>query len=482
MIQYATRCSRKNVFFQLVVSLMLLGVSSWATAQGSYQDLIFPPLNFTPPEVERYSLENGMQLFFAQDHELPMISMYAMIRTGDMYDPEEKLGLATMTSEVIRTGGTIDRPSKEINELLEFLAASVEVDVDDELGTAELWTLKKNFDTSLDLFADILRNPAFEQDKVDLAQTQMLEMIRRRNDSPQSIRSREFTRILYGKMHPLARIPQLETIQQITRDDLLAFHQKYFHPNNLMLAVTGDFNPEEMLEKLNSVFGDWKQKSIDLPEVETVNYEFSPAVYLIEKDVEQTNLALGHLGIKADNPDYPAIRVLDLILGSGGFSSRLFQKVRTDRGLAYSVGSYLGAGTRDYGEFLIYCGTRNNAVAEAIQVILDELKLLLETEVSDRELEAAKNQYLNSYVFKFATVDSIVRRQMYYEYVGYPADFLETFRESVMGVSKADVLRVASAYLHPDKMKILAVGRGAEIKEDLETFGDVLEFQLDPVE
>jgi len=366
--------------------------------------------------------------------------------------------------------------------MLEFLAASVEVDADDEMGTAELWTLQKNLDTSLELFADILRHPAFEQDKVDLAQSQMFESIRRRNDSPPGIRSREFSRVLYGKMHPLARIPQVETIQAITHDDLLAFHQTYFHPNNIMLAVTGDFEPDVMREKLASAFGDWEREDVNFPEVETVAYEFSPAVFLIDKDVEQTNLALGHLGIKADNPDYPAVRILDLILGSGGFSSRLFQKVRTERGLAYSVGSYLGAGTRDYGEFLIFCGTRNDAVAEAVQVILDEVKAFLETEVSDRELEAAKNQYLNSYVFKFATVDNIVRRQMYYEYVGYPSDFLESFRERVMTVTKADVQRVAKSYLHPDKMKILAVGRGAEIKEALATFGDVQLFELDPVE
>ena len=481
-MKIVTRCLWKNILLQLMLLFVFFGFSGRAAAQQGYQDLVFPPLHFTPPEVERYTLENGMQLFFVQDHELPMISMYAMIRTGDMYEPEEKLGLATITSEVIRTGGTTSRTSDEINELLEFLAASVEVDVEDEMGTAELWTLKKNLETSLELFVDILRHPAFEEDKVELALSQMLEMIRRRNDSPESIRSREFARILYGKMHPLARIPQVETIQHITRDDLAAFHQSYFHPNNIMLAVTGDFESGEMFETLKSVFGDWEQGTVDLPEVETVEYAFSPEVYLIDKDVEQTNLAIGHLGIKADNPDYPAIRVLDLILGSSGFSSRLFQKVRTERGLAYSVGSYLGAGTRDYGEFLIYCGTRNDAVAEAIQVILDEVGAFLETEVSERELEAAKNQYLNSYVFKFATVDNIVRRQMYYEYVGYPADFLETFRESVMTVTKDDVQRVANTYLHPDKMKILAVGRSSEIKEALASFGEVLEFVLDPVE
>ncbi len=456
--------------------------ASVSFAQQTYQNLTFPPLTFTPPQVERHTLENGMQLFFVPDHELPVISMYALIRTGEIYEPADKIGLAAMTSEVIRTGGTSHRSPDEINEMLEFLAASVEVDIDDERGSAELWTLTKNFDASLDIFADIVRNPAFDQAKVDLAENQMLEFIRRRNDSPDTIRSREFTRLIYGKMHPLARIPQVETIHNITRDDLVTFHQQYFHPNNMMLAVTGDFDSEEMLEKLTAVFGDWPSAELAFPEVEPVSYQFSPSVSLIDKDVEQTNIALGHLGIKADNPDYPAIRVLDLILGSGGFSSRLFQHVRTERGLAYSVGSYFGAGTRDYSVFLIYCGTRNDAVQETIQVILDEVRAFTEQEVSDRELEAAKNQYLNSYIFKFATVDDIVRRQMFYEYVGYPADFLETFRERVMAVTSADVLRAAKTYLHPDKMTILAVGKKDAVKEALAPFGQVHEIVLDPVE
>jgi predicted Zn-dependent peptidase len=290
-------------------------------------------------------------------------------------------------------------------------------------------------------------------------------------------------RIVYGKRHPLARIPQLETIGNISRDDLITFHQRYFHPNNMMLAVTGDFDPTEMLQRLNTVFQDWQPaEQLFFPEVNTVKYEFSPSVHIIHKDVEQTNLALGHLGIKADNPDYPAVRVLDLILGSGGFSSRLFQKVRNERGLTYSIGSYLGAGTRDYGVFLVFCSTRNDAVQETIEVILNELRALTETEVSERELEAAKNQYLNSYVFKFATVDDIIRRKMFYEYIGYPPDFLETFRESVMQVTSADVLRVAQKYLHPEKIIILAVGNQEEIQPQLATFGQVQEFELDPVE
>lgn len=463
-----------------ITVLPVLAISSFA--QQTYQDLEFPPLEFSPPSIERHTLENGLKLFFVQDHELPVISIYALIKTGQIYEPADKIGLGVITSEVMRTGGTATRSPDEINETLEFLAASVEADIAEENGSVELWTLKKNLATSLDVFVDILRYPAFEQSKVDLAKSQMLEMIRRRNDSQPEIRSREFMRVLYGKMHPLARIPQIETIMNISREDLVAFHQRYFQPNNIMLAVTGDFDPEEMFHTLTNVFQDWQSQEVTFPEVETVNYAMAREVYLVHKEVEQTNLALGHLGIKADNPDYPALRVLDLILGAGGFSSRLFQSVRTERGLTYSIGSSLGAGIREYGAFLIYCSTRNDAVSETISVILEEIKRLTQQEVRDEELEAAKNQYLNSFVFRFATVDDVIRRKMFYEYVGYPSDYLETFRDNVMKVTKEDVLKVANTYLHPEQMVILAVGNREEIQDDLSDFGQVQEIVLEPVE
>ena len=451
-------------------------------AQQPYDKITLPPLQFTPPQVERHVLPNGLKVFFVEDHELPVVSMYALIKTGQIYEPADKIGLASLMAEVMRTGGTTTRTPDELNTELEYLASSVEASMEEESGSVELWTLKKNLDASLAIFAEVLRHPAFDDTKFKVAKTQMFEMLRRRSDSPQDIRTREVKRLMYGPAHPLARIPQIATIDAITRADVVAFHQQYVQPNNLMLAVTGDFDPPTMLAKLHAIFADWPTADVVFPPVATVTYELTPAVYVIHKDVAQTNLAIGHLGVKADNPDYPALRVVDLILGAGGFSSRLFQKVRTERGLTYSVGSYLGGGTRDYGAFLIFCDTRNETVQETIRLILDEVRALTTTDVSAREIEAAKNQYLNSYVFKFATVNDVIRRNMFYEYIGYPPDFLEQFRERVMQVTAADVKRVAQQYLHPDQMIILAVGDQDALIDQLAPFGDVQEWVLDPVE
>lgn len=450
-------------------------------AQYAYKDLEFPELTFTPPDVERHTLDNGMRLFLIEDHELPVISIYALVKTGSIYEPEDKLGLAGIVSDVMRTGGTNAYSADEINETLEFLASEVEVDIQDELGAVELWTLKKNFDTSLSILADVLRNPVFAQEKVELAKAQALEEIRRRNDTPDTIASREFMRIVYGKMHPLARIPQPSTIQAITRDDVVAFHKTYFHPNTVMLAVTGDFASADMVKALQTTFADWGSQEVNLPEIPTATYAPTPSVNLIQKDVDQTTLVLGHLGLTSDNPDYAAVTVLNLILGGGGSSNRLNQRVRNDLGLVYYVGSYFGAGLRDYGTFMIFCATRNESVEEVIRVILDEIRDLRQHEVSSEELQGAKNQYLNSFVFKFATVDDIIRRRMFYEYFGYPSDFLETFRERVMRVTSDDILRAAQTYLQPEKMTLLAVGDGESIRSALSTFGQVYDLVPDPV-
>ncbi len=464
---------------------LCLGWGIWLTgagAQQSYRDLTFPELTFTQPDIEQQTLDNGMRLFLVEDHELPIIKLYALMKVGSIYEPEDRIGLATIVSEVMRSGGTAAYSADDINETLEFLASEIEVDIRQELGTVEAWTLAKNFDATLAIFAELLRSPVFHEEKVELAKAQILEMIRRRNDEANEIVSREFLRLVYGPMHPLARIPQPATIQAITQEDIVAFHNAYVHPNSVTLAVTGDFESAEMVAKLQAAFGDWPPQDINYPDVQRATFDLRASVNLVPKDVEQTTLMLGHLGIRAENADYAAVTILDLIFGSGSFSSRLYQHVRNDLGLAYSVGSRLGAGMRDYGAFMIYCATGNESVTEAIQAIMAEIRDLRDHEVSAEELDAAKNQYLNSFVFKFETVDDIVRRHMLYDYFGYPSDFLTTFRERVMNVTVADIQHAAQTYLHPDGMTILAVGAADGIRPALTNFGDVQELSLDPVE
>ncbi len=437
------------------------------------RDMEFTPVEFTPPTPERVTLENGMIVYLLPDHELPLISMSTKIKTGDIYEPADKVGVAGMTGSLMRTGGAGNRTGDEIDEALEFISASVGVHIGTDSGSASLDVLKKDFDFALGILVDVLRTPQFAQDKLDLAKKRALENIRRRNDRPSGIASREFYKILYGADHPYGRVSTAEGISSITREDLRAFHKKYFHPNNMMLGVTGDFERDEMLATLRKAFGNWPKTHVVFPTVPPVNTHTKGSVNHVEKDVTQTHLRIGHLSIRQKHPDFFALSLLDDILGSGGFSSRLFQDVRTRQGLAYSVGSSLRAGNFDLGSILLYAQTKSETTHQAIATMTDHLKRIREAPVTPEELKRAKDAFLNSFVFSFSSSGAVVGRLMSLEYYGLPSDFLERYRDNVVKLTADDLLKAAQTHYHPDNLTIMAVGQAKAFEKPLSNFGTV---------
>ncbi|MGB7621323.1 MAG: pitrilysin family protein [Terriglobia bacterium] len=431
----------------------------------------FEELKFTPPKPERMTLENGMTVLLLEDHELPTVDAIAITRTGSIYEPAEKLGLASLTGTVLRSGGTKNVPADKLNEELEYLAASIETSISAEQATASFSLMKKDLDRGLELFADVLRNPAFAEDRLNIAKDQLKEAIRRRNDIPSTLATIEFNKLLYGPNHALARIPTAETVDRITREDLVQFHQKYFHPNSMILGISGDFKASEMVAKLNAVFKGWGKVDVTYPPVEMVKLEFKKSVNLIERPIDQTNIRMGHLGIKLSNPDFFPLSVMNSILGSG-FHSRLVNEIRTRMGLAYSVGSILSPGDRDYGDFWIQFETKPETTIKAMEAALTQVKKMQEELVTQEELDTAKDIVLNSFVFQFSNSAQIVSRRVSYFYLGLPDDFLETYRDKVAKVTREDVQRVARQYLHPDQFVILAVGNSKKFDQPLSTLGE----------
>jgi zinc protease len=434
--------------------------------------LKYSELRFTPPQPERVTLENGMTVFLLEDHELPTVDAIAAIRTGSIYEPAEKLGLASLTGTVLRSGGTKNVSADQLDEELEYLAVSIETSITAEEGTASLSVMKKDLDRGLQLFADVLRNPAFAEDRLVVAKNQLKEALRRRNDIPSQLTGIEFNKLLYGSNHPLARIPTAETVDRITREDLVEFHQKYFHPNAVILGVTGDFNTSEMLAKLKEDFKGWEKVAVSYPPVEEVKLEFKKSVNLIERPIDQTNVRLGQLAIKLSNPDFFPLSVMDSILGSG-FHSRLVNEIRTKMGLAYGVGSTLNPGERDYGNFWIQFETKPETTLKAMNTALLEVRKMQEQPVTAEELDTAKDIVLNSFVFRFSDSSQIVSRRVDYLYFGLPDDFLETYRDKIAKVTREDIQRVAKQYLHPDQFVILAVGDSKKFDQPLSTLGEV---------
>ncbi len=469
------------LFIVLVFLILAVSAAAWGLGVDipDPRTLRFPPVEFTPPEADRVVLPNGMVIYLLEDHELPIVTISVMFRAGSLYEPADKIGLAGLTGTVMRTGGIAGRPEMamtmtgdQLDEALEEIATQLDVGIGQEAGSAGLDVLSKDLDRGLALLAAVLREPAFAEEKLDLAKKQTIEGIRRKNDNPGSIASREFTKLLYGPDHPYAREATVETVTRITRQDLIAYHARYLHPNTMMLAIAGDFTKRAMLRKLTRVFGDWKAVPMELPPVPPAPTDLKGSVNYIERDITQAHLRLGLLTIKQDHPDFFALSVLNDILG-GGFKGRMFREVRTREGLAYSVGTILSPGRLDLGTFFAYAQTRAEAALRAVRELQAQLKRIREEPVTDEELQAAKDAFLNAFVFSFSSPSQIAGRQMSLEYYGLPKDFLERYRREVIKVTKADILRVARAHLSPEALTLLVVGKQTKFDQPLDRLGPV---------
>ena len=457
------------------VAVFCLTVSP-VTAQRAtdHTQLKYPSLrDVAVPEVQRVTLSNGMRLLLLEDHELPLISLSGRIRVGSIYEPADKVGLADITGEVMRTGGTTSRTGDELDDELEQIAASVETGIGQDSGYVSVSVLKEDIGKGLGILADVLMHPAFRQDKIELAKMQHRSAIARRNDSPRSIASREFDKLIYGPESVYARHTEYATIDSITRDDLVAFHRRFFGPNNMMLAVWGDFDTQEMIARIEKAFDGWAKIDLDLPPAPEVDYTWRATVNLVARgDLNQSNIYIGHIGGRMNDPDYAALTLMNHILG-GGFTGRLFKNVRSRQGLAYSVfGTYATRYDRP-GVFSMGCQTKSESTVHAIEAIREEARKMTQEEVTDEELELAKDSYLNSFVFNFDSTGQIISRLMTYEYYGYPPDFLQQTRERIEKVTKADILKAAQAHLRPDALQILVVGRPDDFGRPLAALGGV---------
>lgn len=477
-------CNQVGVMVGMVILLLASGSATYS-ADLEVEDprtMTFEPVAFSPPEPERVVLDNGLVVYLLEDHELPLVTITATMRTGSWLDPADKVGLAAMTGAVMRTGGGGGLSAEQVDAELEQFAGDIHIGIGRQSGSASLDVLSKDLNRGLEIFAGLIRSPAFEAARLDLAKLQAIEGIRRRQDSPGSIVSREFTKALYGADHPTARESSVDSIKRLTRQDLIAFHRNTIHPNGMLLGVTGDFTKDEMLAALRKVFGDWQKGTVPelkIPDVSDADMSHS-VVRFINKDTSQTHLRVGHLSIKESDPDYVALAIVNDILGGSSFRSRLFNDVRTKRGLAYSVGSRLMTGMHDQGVWLMRAETKLTSTQDVIERFVANMERMREEPVTDAELAEAKEAYVNSFVFSFASSSAIVSRLIELEYDGLPKDFLQQLRAQVIQLTKDDVLAAAKKHLHPDRLKIIAVGLGDALAKALSTFGDVKEIKLSP--
>ena len=468
---------RKPLLLVLSAAAISWGQATVAPASipgtpATYRDLKFPRLKHIPiPNVATYTLPNGMKLYLLEDHELPVVSGLVRVRTGNLFDPAEKVGLATLTGVVMRSGGTRDKTGDQLDEELENIAASVESDIGELSGSVSFTTLKEDTDEVLGIFKDVLTQPEFRQEKIDLAKSELRGGIARRNDDPHGVAQREFTNIVYGKDTPYGWDIEYATLDRIHRDDLIGFYRRYFFPANMLMAVWGDFSTPEMEARLTKLFAGWNYQQPKVPPFPPVRENPRPGIFVAKKDdVTQTFFVEGHLGGELNDKDFPALEVMADILG-GGFQSRLVQRVRTQLGLAYDISADWGANYDHPGLFAIGGSTKSASTAETLKAVQEEVERIRTSEVSGDELETARQSALNSLVFAFDTKAKTLGRLLNYEYFGYPKDFIDRYQRGLEAVTRADVLRVARERVQPKDLTIVAVGKAEEFEKSLATLG-----------
>lgn len=466
----------RKILLQTAALLFSLALAQTLLAQSErpWEQFEYPPIsNFEMPELEIFEIDNGIRVYLVEDRELPLIDLTVLVRTGGIQVPDEQVGLQNLVGSVMRSGGSLNFPDVTLNEMLEDRAAEMETEIGFSSGSARMNVLAEDFAELLPVFIDLLVNPAFPADRLELAKTQLRSGIARRNDDQAAVANREFQRLVYGEGSRYARRIEYATLDNVSREDVQAFHRQAFVSRNMMVGVTGDFDPVQMRRLLTEAFAAvpaGEQSELVFP---PVDYAFESGVHFVDKsDVNQSYVLLGHIGGMRDSPDYAALQVMNRVL-SGGFSSRLMQVVRSELGLAYSVFGNFGSGLYFPGMFTAGVMTQSESTADAIEAVVAQIRRLQDEPISQAELSHTKDQFLNALVFQYPSLSAVLRERMNNDYAGLPPDTFEQLVARIQQVTVDDVQAVAQRYLRADSLKILVVGNGGELGDQLQRFGEL---------
>jgi zinc protease len=437
-----------------------------AVAAADNQEIKLPP-------IQKVTLDNGLTVIVIEHHELPVVAFRLILKSGSASDPAGRGGTADLTAGLLRKG-TKTRSATRIAEEIDFVGGRLGAGSGLDATYATCQVLTKHFDVGLDLLSDIILNPTFKEDEIERLRKQTLSAIAEGKQDPSSVADEKFSQFLFGD-HPYGRPSEgtEESVPAITREDILDFHRTYYVPNNAILAVVGDVESKDVLAKVKAKFGRWSSGDVSQPVVATPPPVEGYQILLVDKpDLTQTYVCMGHLGIERKNPDYFPIRVMNYILGGGGFASRLVDEVRSKRGLTYDVGCRFDANKLG-GAYQINTFTRNDSTAAAIVAIIDQIKRIRTEGVTDKELEDTKSFYSGYFPLQFETPSQIATQILDVELYDLGEDYIQNYREKINAVTKEDVLRVAQKYLDPDNLKLVVVSKADDVKASLEPLGSL---------
>lgn len=438
------------------------------------KDLKFPPARSVQmPTLASVTLPNGMKVLLQEDHELPVVTGMILVRTGSLFDPPDRIGLAQLTGAVLRSGGTALKTGEQLDDLLESLGGAIDAGIGETAGTVSFFSLKENADAVLLLVKEMLAQPGFRQDRLDQARVQLRNAILHRNDSPETVTLRELRAMVFGNDNAFGWQQQYGTIDRITRGDLRNFYQRYYFPANLIFGIRGDFQVAQMEATLTKLFADWTVQQKPVPEFPKVTNSPSPGIFLVEKkDATQTFFTIGQLGGQFNDKDYAALQIAANLLG-GGSHGRLAERTRVKMGNPTGIRVTWAATPNHPGLFEIGGSTRSISTIETIKIVQEEVERLRTAEVSEEELRVAREAALNGEMFAADSKAKIFAALLGYAYYGYPKDFMLLHQKALQSVTRSDVLRAAKQYVDPAKLTVVVSGNPLLFGDSLERLGPV---------
>ena len=462
MLKFTKPCLCRYVFVITLILFTVLVSDRHLSGEG----------NIVPMKYRKVTLDNGLRVIMVDHHELPIVAIELMVKAGSVHEPGEKPGLAHIVAQLLREG-TRTKESLEISESIDFIGGSLSVDCEYDSSSVTTTALVKHFDTILDLLSEVARFPAFNAKEIEFHRDKIITAILREKDNKASIASRHFSEMLYGE-HPYSHPPVGTTkgLEAISRDEIIQFHKTHYLPNNSILTVVGDIDYDKTLADIKKAFGGWKRGAVlppTLPPVPKIN---GYKLRIVNKpDLTQTEIRLGHMGIARDNPDYFALMLLNHVFGRGP-ASRLYTKVRSEKGLTYGANSGFVA-RKLRGPFYVRTYSKNETAVETLLLVLDELKKLKSGGVTKEELASAKSFYVGHYPLSMETAAQIASKIIVQEFYGLPEDYIDRYIDNVMAVSMEDIEGAVKRVLDPGNMVITLVSKSEEILKKAKVLGEV---------
>jgi len=432
------------------------------------------------PRAEEATLKNGLQVVVLPMHKVPTFNMQLVVLSGGLSDKPDYRGLSSFTASLLREG-TTKRSSKDIAEQVDAIGATLAANsgLSSLTSVVSASGLVENLDQTLDLFADVIRNPTFPQAEVDRYKTRTLAQLQLQRTNPQFLVSEQFQRAIYGTSHPASLVaPPAESIKKLTSKDLAAFHSTYYRPNNAILAVVGDVTLKEIMPKLEKAFGDWQKGDVPAATIPQAPAQAESRIYLIDRPGSvQTVLQLGTLGIERTSSDYFSVLLADRVLG-GGPSGRLFLNLREDKGYTYGAYSNFG-GSKFRGTWISSSEVRTDVTEGAMKEFMYELNRLRTDIVPAEELDNAKRAIIGSFALSLEQPGTLLQNIITQKLYNLPADYWDTYPQKVSAITAADVQKAAQKYLDMNHLQVVAVGDASKAREVLGKYGKVELYDAD---